>query len=41
VDYYASWGGRGEAGAPQLRTISGVGTVDEIRQHVFEILAGN
>jgi len=41
VDYYASWGGRGENGAPKLRTISGVGSVDEIRQRVFEILAGN
>jgi adenylate kinase len=41
VDYYASWGGRGEIGAPKLRTISGVGSVDEIRQRVFEILAGN
>jgi len=41
VEYYASWGGRGEIGAPKLRTISGVGSVDEIRRRVFEILAGN
>ena len=41
VDYYASWAGRGEVGAPKLRTISGVGTVEEIRQRVFDNLAGH
>jgi hypothetical protein len=29
VDYYASWGGRGEHGAPKLRTISGVGSITQ------------
>jgi adenylate kinase len=41
VDYYNDWAKRGDAGgltAPQYRKISGLGSVDEIRQRVFEAL---
>ncbi len=41
VDYYQQWAGRGaENGlsAPAYRCISGLGSVDEIRQRVFEAL---
>jgi adenylate kinase len=41
VDYYNDWAKRGdESGltAPQYRKISGLGSVDEIRQRVFEAL---
>jgi adenylate kinase len=41
VDYYQQWAQRGvENGlsAPQYRRISGLGTVDEIRQRVFDAL---
>ena len=38
VDYYASWGKQGQTGAPKLRTISGVGSVDEIRRRIAESL---
>jgi adenylate kinase len=38
VDYYASWGNQGQIGAPKLRTISGVGSVDEIRRRISESL---
>jgi adenylate kinase len=38
VDYYASWGKQGQIGAPKLRTISGVGSVDEIRRRISESL---
>jgi adenylate kinase len=40
VGYYDEWAKRGERGAPKLRTISGLGSVDEIRSRVFEALAG-
>jgi len=38
VDYYANWGQQGQIGAPRLRSISGVGSVDEIRRRIFESL---
>ncbi|NBS96718.1 MAG: adenylate kinase [Betaproteobacteria bacterium] len=38
VDYYANWGKQGQIGAPRLRTISGVGSVEEIRRRIFENL---
>ncbi|HTI17782.1 MAG TPA: adenylate kinase [Trinickia sp.] len=41
IDYYSQWSRRGvENGLnpPQYRSISGLGTVDEIRQRVFEAL---
>jgi adenylate kinase len=39
VAYYTEWAQRGEAGAPRYRRISGVGSVDEIRQRVLDALA--
>lgn len=38
VDYYSSWAHSGDADAPRYTCISGVGTVDEIRQRIFDIL---
>ncbi|MCQ9616621.1 adenylate kinase [Paenalcaligenes niemegkensis] len=39
VEYYSSWAKTGEPQAPQYRKISGVGSVDEIRQRILEALA--
>jgi len=39
VDYYSGWAKQDPAAAPQYRSISGLGTVDEIRQRVFTALA--
>jgi adenylate kinase len=39
IDYYAQWSRRGEPGAPRYRAVSGVGSVDEIRQRVLGALA--
>jgi adenylate kinase len=39
VDYYARWAASGDALAPRLRRISGLGTVDEIQQRALEALA--
>jgi len=38
VDYYSRWEASGEAAAPKVRRISGMGSVDEITQRVFEAL---
>jgi adenylate kinase len=38
VDYYAKWAATGDAQAPKYRRISGVGTVDEIRERGFAAL---
>jgi adenylate kinase len=38
VDYYAKWAAGGDAQAPRYRRISGLGTVDEIRQRAFDAL---
>jgi adenylate kinase len=38
VDYYARWEAAGEPGAPRLRRISGMGTVEEITARVFDAL---
>ncbi|NYT45033.1 adenylate kinase [Alcaligenaceae bacterium] len=38
VDYYSSWADTGSTDAPAYRQISGLGSVDEIRQRVFEAL---
>ena len=38
VDYYARWAASGDAKAPQLRKISGVGAVEEIKRRVFAAL---
>jgi len=39
VGYYSRWGASGTPGAPKYRRISGVGSVDEIRDRVFGALA--
>lgn len=38
VEYYSSWAKSGEPQAPQYRKISGLGSVDEIRQRVLDAL---
>ena len=38
VDYYTRWTESGDAGAPTVRKISGLGSVDEITARVFEAL---
>ena len=38
VDYYAKWASGGDPQAPRYRRISGLGTVDEIRQRAFDAL---
>jgi adenylate kinase len=39
VDYYTRWAESGEAAAPKIRKISGLGKVDEITAHVFAALS--
>lgn len=39
VDYYARWEASADPGAPRLRRISGIGTVEEITARVFDALA--
>jgi adenylate kinase len=39
IDYYSQWAARGEPGAPRYRRISGVGTVDDIRQRAYDALS--
>ena len=38
VDYYASWAASGKPGAPKHLKIAGVGSVEAIRDHVFDAL---
>lgn len=38
VDYYSNWAKADPANAPKYRAISGMGTVEEITQRVFEAL---
>jgi len=38
VDYYSSWAASGKAGAPKHVKIAGVGTVEAIRDQVFDAL---
>jgi adenylate kinase len=40
VDYYANWAKADAAAAPKYRSISGVGTVDEITQRALAALSG-
>ncbi|MBL8349916.1 MAG: adenylate kinase [Burkholderiaceae bacterium] len=40
VQYYADWAATGDAQAPRYARISGLGTVDEIRDRAFAALAG-
>jgi adenylate kinase len=39
IEYYAKWAATGDARAPKLRRISGIGSVDEIRERAFAALA--
>jgi adenylate kinase len=39
VDYYSGWAKADPANAPRYRAISGMGTVEEITQRVFDALA--
>jgi adenylate kinase len=39
VEYYSSWGAKGDAGAPKYRKISGTGLVEEISRRALESLA--
>ncbi|MEF8728314.1 MAG: adenylate kinase [Accumulibacter sp.] len=38
LDYYRAWAASGDPKAPQCRRIAGVGSVEDIRQAVFEAL---
>jgi adenylate kinase len=38
VDYYGRWAASGDAGAPKYRKISGLGSVEEIRNRVLSAL---
>ena len=38
VDYYAAWQASGDAAAPKLRSISGVGAVEAVSQRIFDAL---
>ena len=39
VDYYESWAASGDTAAPAYRRISGLGSVDEIRDRILEAVA--
>ena len=39
IDYYSGWAHTGANDAPQYRTISGTGSVDEIKERAFAALA--
>ncbi len=39
VDYYKQWAASGEPGAPKYRRISGLGSVEEIRDRAFAALS--
>jgi adenylate kinase len=39
VDYYAAWQASGDAAAPKLRRISGVGAVDAVTTRIFDALS--
>ena len=38
VEYYSSWAASGESEAPKYRKISGVGSVEEIKQRILDAL---
>ncbi len=40
VDFYKKWEASGDANAPKYVRIDGVGTVDEIRDRIFQALGG-
>jgi adenylate kinase len=39
IEFYTAWAATGDAGAPKVRRISGVGGVEEIRDRAFAALA--
>jgi adenylate kinase len=39
VDYYANWAATGAADAPVYRKLSGLGSVDEIKERIFQALS--
>ena len=39
VEYYTKWSATGDARAPKVRRISGIGSVEEIRERAFAALA--
>lgn len=38
IDYYSKWSASGKGGAPSFKKIAGIGTVEEIRDHIFAVL---
>jgi adenylate kinase len=38
VAYYTAWAATGDSAAPRYRRVDGIGTVDEIKQRVFDAL---
>lgn len=38
VEYYSGWANSGEAGSPKYSKIAGVGSVDDIKQNIFNAL---
>jgi adenylate kinase len=38
VDYYSKWADSGAANSPAYRQLSGLGTVEEIKERVFQAL---
>ena len=38
VEYYTAWSASGEAAAPKVKVISGMGSVDDITARVFDAL---
>lgn len=40
VEYYTAWQQSGDAAAPKVAHVSGIGSVEAIRDQVFEVLAG-
>lgn len=40
IDYYSKWSANGGSDAPRYTKIAGIGTVEEIRDHIFAALTG-
>ena len=38
VEYFRGWAATGQPGAPVYRSVNGIGSVDEVRQRVFDAL---
>ena len=38
IEYYSEWSISGEEGAPEYVQIEGVGSVEEIRDNIFEVI---